>query len=118
MVRTRLNIPDAIDLHRFFAPECDFNLGNCATADVENSRVVASTRGKKNMLASPMRRGRMVDSSRVRVAEKVKIWALRIHRLSDSLHSPLPIVLIPRLLSPTTLQPWLRTHRTTRREYA
>lgn len=43
MLHTRLKIPEAIDLHRFFAPECDFSLGNCATADVENKRVVAMT---------------------------------------------------------------------------
>ena len=42
--RTRLNIPEAIDLHRFFAPECDLSFGNCATAEVEKSRAVPKTR--------------------------------------------------------------------------
>lgn len=51
--RTRLKMPDAIDLHRFFAPECDLSFGNCATADVENIRVVAKTRENKNIVGRP-----------------------------------------------------------------
>lgn len=42
-------MPDAIDLHLFLAPECDFNFGNCAVADVEKSRAVPKTRVNKNM---------------------------------------------------------------------
>lgn len=48
-------MPDAIDLHRFFAPECDLSFGNCATADVENIRVVAKTRENKNIVGRPRR---------------------------------------------------------------
>ena len=44
--RTRLNAPLASDLHRFFAPLCVLSLGNPATAEVENSRVVPRTRAK------------------------------------------------------------------------
>ena len=46
-----MKIPDAIDLHRFFAPECDLSFGNCAAADVENRRAVPRTRGKRNIIA-------------------------------------------------------------------
>ena len=46
-----MKIPDAIDLHRFFAPECDLSLGNCATADVEKRRAVPKTRvASENMV--------------------------------------------------------------------
>ncbi len=47
-----MKIPDAIDLHRFFAPECDFSLGNCAAAEVEKRRAVPRTRGKRNIIAA------------------------------------------------------------------
>ena len=39
-----MNIPEAIDLHRFFAPECDLSFGNCAAVEVEKSRAVPKTR--------------------------------------------------------------------------
>lgn len=45
-----MKMPDAIDLHLFFAPECDFNFGNCAVADVEKSRAVPRTRVTKNIV--------------------------------------------------------------------
>lgn len=47
---TRLNFPFDNDRHLFFAPLCDFNFGNSWTADVENVRVVASSRLKKSIL--------------------------------------------------------------------
>ena len=47
-----MKIPDAIDLHRFFAPECDLSLGNCATADVEKRRAVPKTRVASENMAS------------------------------------------------------------------
>ena len=49
--RTRLKIPEAIDLHRFFAPECDLSLGNWATEEVEKSRAVPKTRVIDNIVA-------------------------------------------------------------------
>lgn len=49
-MHTRLKMPDAIDLHLFFAPECDLSLGNCAAADVENSRAVVRIRAMGNMV--------------------------------------------------------------------
>ena len=68
--RTRLNIPEAIDLHRFFAPECDLSFGNCATAEVEKSRAVPKTRIIDSMAAMCRERHRAVsDKEWTRAAE-------------------------------------------------
>ena len=55
--RTRLKAPDAMDLHRFFAPECDLSLGNWAAADVEKERVSPRTRVVNENMAETERLG-------------------------------------------------------------
>ena len=44
-----MKMPEAIDLHRFFAPEWDLSLGNCEAADVEKRRAVPRARAKMSM---------------------------------------------------------------------
>ena len=44
VVLTRLKMPEGIDLHRFFVPECVFSFGNWKIEEVENPRTGDATR--------------------------------------------------------------------------